>query len=113
MSLVTVHGPNTMYTTQGGVAMDPTRTAQATVSPTNGLVWNFALVQDSTRANQDFSWAFPTDGTPTPQAVEAPSTVTYATPGTKSATCTITNVARNISNKALTSNVATLTSNGH
>lgn len=113
MSMVTVHGPNTMYTTQAGVVMSSPAGASATQDPTNGLRFTFALVTDSPRADRDFSWAFPTDGTPTPQTVESPTLVTYATPGAKTATLTVTNVARTITNKALTSNVATLTSNAH
>lgn len=113
MSIVTVHGPNTMFTDAPGVINSSPAGAQATQDPTNGLKFTFALTADSTRANQDFSWAFPADGTPSPQAVKSPSQVTYATPGAKTATLTVTNAARTISNKALTANVATLTSNGH
>lgn len=113
MSLVTVHGPNTMYTDAPGVINSSPAGAQATQDAANGLRFNFALVADSPRANQDFSWAFPPDGTPSPQAVEVPTAVTYATPGAKTATLTVTNAARTISNKVLTANVATLTSNGH
>lgn len=113
MSMVTVHGPNTMYTDRPGVAQDPTGTVKATTNPTNGLKFTFALTADSPRGDKDFNWTFPTDGTPSPQAVEVPSEVTYATGGSKTATCVVSNTARTITNKALTSNVATLTSNAH
>src|SRR3954463_2084211 len=113
MSIVTVHGPNTMFTDAPGVINSSPAGAKATQDAANGLKFNFALVADSPRADQDFSWAFPPDGTPSPQTVEAPSAVTYATPGAKTATLTVTNAARTISNKALTANVATLTSNNH
>jgi hypothetical protein len=113
MSLVTVHGPNTMYTDAPGVITSSPAGAKATQDATNGLKFTFALVADSPRADLDFSWAFPPDGTPHAQTVESPTPVTYATPGTKTATLTVTNAARTISNKALTGNVATLTSNAH
>jgi hypothetical protein len=93
----------------------------ATVNSTNGLKWDYKLDQSTTRPDQDFSWAFPPDGTPTPQVKADPTEVTYAAVGTtfgdptrptqptKTATLTVTNVPRTVSNKALASNVATLT----
>jgi hypothetical protein len=105
MSIVSVHGPNTW----GSRAVQETGPVLVTVDPTNGLKWDFNLDTPSPRPDQDFSWAFPTDGTPTPQTVQNPAVVTYATPGSKTATMTVTNVSRTVSNKALTSNVATLT----
>lgn len=105
MSIVTVHGPYTF----GSKAVQETGPVMGVVDPANGLKWDFKLDASTTRPDQDFSWAFPTDGTPTPQTVADPSVVTYASAGTKTATLTVTNVARTVSNKALTSNVATLT----
>lgn len=105
MSIVAVHGPQTF----GSKAVQEAGPAMAVVDPTNGLKWDFRLDQATTRPDQDFSWAFPTDGTPTPQVLADPTVVTYATPGSKTATLTVTNLARTVSNKALTSNVATLT----
>jgi len=105
MSIVSVHGPHTF----GSKAVAKGQSTYATVTPANGLIWTFALDAPSPRPDQDFSWAFPPDGTPTPQTVEAPSAVTYAAAGSKTATLTVTNVSRTVSNKALTNNVATLT----
>jgi hypothetical protein len=105
MSIVAVHGPNTF----GSKAVAEAGSVLGTVDPTNGLKWDFRLDAPTTRPDQDFSWAFPPDGTPTPQTVADPAVVTYATPGSKTATLTVTNVSRTVSNKALTSNVATLT----
>jgi hypothetical protein len=113
MSLVTVHGPNTMYTDAPGVITSTPAGAQATQDATNGLKFTFTLSTGSTRADQDFSWAFPPNGTPSPQAVKSPTQVTYGTAGAKTATLTVSNTARTVTNKVLTSNVATLTSNGH
>jgi hypothetical protein len=105
MSVVAVHGPYTF----GSRGIYETEELIGTVNPTNGLIWDFRLDYPTTRSAQDFSWAFPTDGTPTPQTVIDPTAVTYATPGSKTVTLTVTNTARTVSNKALTSNVATLT----
>lgn len=105
MSIVAVHGPYTF----GSKAVQETGPVIGVVDNTNGLKWDFRLDGSTTRPDQDFSWAFPTDGTPTPQVLADPAVVTYATPGSKTATLTVTNVARTVSNKALTSNVATLT----
>jgi hypothetical protein len=106
MSIVAVHGPYTFGSRAVAKGAGPTL---ATVDPTNGLIWTFKVSPLSTRPDQDFSWAFPTDGTPTPQVLENPAPVTYATPGSKTATLTVINQARTVSNKALTANVATLT----
>jgi hypothetical protein len=105
MSIVAVHGPYTF----GSKAVVQAGPVMSNVNPANGLKWTFKLAQDSLRPAQDFSWAFPTDGTPTPQTVESPSEVTYGTAGSKTATLTVTDTQRTVSNKALTSNVATLT----
>src|SRR5437764_8188124 len=105
MSIIAVHGPNTF----GSGAVRQAGSVMGTVSPTNGLQWDFKLALPTTRADQDFSWAFPPDGTPTPQTVADPSVVTYGGAGSKTATLTVTNVAKPVTNKALTANVATLT----
>lgn len=105
MSIVAVHGPNTF----GSKAVLEVGPLIAVVDNTNGLKWDFRLDGPTTRPDQDFSWAFPTDGTPTPQVLADPAVVTYATGGSKTATLTVSNVARTVSNKALTANVATLT----
>jgi len=117
MSIVAVHGPNTF----GSRGLQETGPVMANVNQTNGLKWDFRLDAPTTRPNQDFSWAFPPDGTPTPQVLADPTEVTYAAVGavfgdplrptqpTKTATLTVTNVSKTVSNKALTSNVATIT----
>jgi len=117
MSIVAVHGPNTW----GSRGVQEAGPVMGTVNSTNGMKWDFKLDQSTTRPDQDFSWAFPPDGTPTPQTVANPAEVTYAAVGTtfgdptrptqptKTATLTVTNVSRTVSNKALASNVATLT----
>ena len=105
MSMIAVHGPYT-FGSKGITEQDE---LIGTVNPTNGLIWDFRLDYPSTRSNQDFSWAFPTDGTPTPQVLADPAAVTYATPGSKTVTLTVTNTARaTVNNRTLTSNVATL-----
>lgn len=105
MSIVAVHGPQTF----GSKAITEVGAVYAVVNPTNGLKWDFNIDGSTTRSAQDFSWAFPTDGTPSPQTVANPTEVTYATPGTKTATLTVTNTVKStINNKALTNNVATI-----
>ena len=86
MSIVAVHGPYT-FGSRGIVEKGP---LVGTVNPTNGLIWDFRLDQATTRLAADFSWAFPTDGTPTPQAVANPTPVTYGTAGAKTVTLTVT-----------------------
>lgn len=105
MSIVAVHGPNTF----GSKSIQETGPVTAVADPANGLKWDMRLDASTTRPDQDFSWAFPPDGTPTPQVKADPAVVTYAAAGTKTATCTVTNVSRTVNNKALTNNVATLT----
>jgi hypothetical protein len=117
MSIVAVHGPNTF----GSRAVQETGPLLGTVDPTNGLKWDFKIDGTTTRSAQDFAWTFPPDGTPTPQNVADPTVVTYAAVGTtfgdptrptqptKTAQCVVTNTAKaTINNKALASNVATL-----
>jgi hypothetical protein len=105
MSIVAVHGPQTF----GSKAITDVGPLMSVVNPTNGLKWDFNLDQTTTRSAQDFAWTFPTDGTPTPQNVANPTEVTYATAGTKTAQCVVTNTAKaTVNNKALTNNVATL-----
>ena len=86
MSIVTVHGPNTF----GSRGVVEAGAVMATVNPANGLIWDFRLDRPTTRLAADFSWAFPPNGTPTPQAVIDPTPVTYATAGSKTATLTVT-----------------------
>lgn len=105
MSIVAVHGPQTF----GSKAVSEAGPVMVTVNPTNGLIWDFKLDSVTTRSAQDFSWAFPPDGTISPQVAIDPTPVTYATPGAKTATLTVSNTARTVSNKALTNNVATIT----
>jgi hypothetical protein len=86
VSIVAVHGPNTF----GSKAIAEAGPIQALPNQANGLQWTFRLDSPSTRLDADFSWAFPPNGTPTPQTVKAPTIVTYATAGSKTATLTVT-----------------------
>jgi PKD repeat protein len=85
MSIVTVHGPYTF----GSKAVVDAGPVQATVNPANGLIWTFRYDGFSTRPAADFDWTF-TGGTPATQAdSKGPITVTYATPGAKTATLVV------------------------
>jgi hypothetical protein len=84
--MIAVHGPYTF----GSKAITEAGPVQATVNPANGLQWTFKLDSASTRANGDFAWTFPPNGTPTPQNVKDPTVVTYATAGSKTAQVVVT-----------------------
>jgi len=84
MSLVAVHGPNTMYTTQGGGQSIPSTgggVAQATKSPTNGLVYAFSVPNPGARPAADFDWTFTGPGNPVAQTDKFSGTVTYTGAG--------------------------------
>jgi PKD repeat protein len=105
MSIVAVHGPNTWGSTPG-VETGP---ANAAPSQSNGLIWSFSA-DTSTRPAADYDWDFGANATPATQAdSKGPVSVTYSVAGTKVVTLTVPNAVATISNKALTSNVVTLT----
>ena len=84
MSIVAVHGPNTM----GSKAVTEVGPAMATVDQSNGLIWTFKLDQSSTRTTS-LAWTFPT-GTPATATGPGPHTVTYASAGSKANTAVAT-----------------------
>ena len=88
MSLVTVHGPNTMYTDNPGVVTSPGGQAKATVNANNGLIWTFEAV-DKSRPSGDYTWAFPPDGTPSSPTGPGPQVITYGAAATKVGTLTV------------------------
>lgn len=106
MSMVTVHGPNTMYTTEGGGASVPSSPvgAQATKSPTSGLVFNFSFPNPGANANTCFDWTFIGPGSPVPQADKFSGTVTFTGPGPVSIICTVTGATPPPTNQAYTIN---------
>lgn len=92
MSMVTVHGPTTMYASgAGGAGTGQVVTApqvKATADMANGQRFTFDAT-DKTRVAADYDWAFP-GGTPATAADnKGPVTVTYSTGGAKVATLTI------------------------
>jgi hypothetical protein len=98
MSIVAVHGPNTMGASgAGGAGTGEVITAPgggggvvtADANMANGMIFTFSWVGTTARPNADFDWAFPT-GTPATAAdTKGPTTVTYATAGAKTATLTV------------------------
>jgi hypothetical protein len=84
MSIISVHGPNTF----GSKAVTEVGPAMATVNPTNGLIWTFKTDQPSTRT-ASLVWTFPT-GTPSTITGPGPTTVTFASAGTKAVTMVAT-----------------------
>lgn len=89
MSMVTVHGPNTMYTTQGTPAASSPAGALATVNPTNGLQWNFQWLQPAGRPATDFDWTFTGPGSPAAQNDRFSGTVTFTGAGAFTIVCTV------------------------
>ena len=84
MSIVAVHGPNTMYTTEkGGTSIPSTGggIAQATKSGTNGLVYSFSVPNPGARPAADFDWTFTGPGNPAAQNDKFSGTVTYTGAG--------------------------------
>jgi hypothetical protein len=98
VSIVAVHGPNTMYASgAGGAGTGEVITAPgggggnvvADADMANGQRFTFSWVGTTARPNADFDWAFP-GGTPaTATDTKGPVTVTYATGGSKVATLTV------------------------
>ena len=84
MSIVAVHGPNTMFTTEGGGTSIPSSgggVAQATKSGTNGLVYNFSVPNPGARPAADFDWTFTGPGSPAAQNDKFSGSVTYTGAG--------------------------------
>jgi hypothetical protein len=90
MSLVTVHGPNTMYTASGSGPIQSTPAGGGTVTPdlTNGL--KFTLTGAGDRATYSWSWT-PTNAGDIPASPIATKngTVTFGVAGAKTVTCAI------------------------
>jgi hypothetical protein len=92
MSMVTVHGPNTMYTGGAGVPVSAPGSGgliTATQSQTNGLQYSFAV--NSSRPAADFAWSFTGPGSPAAQPSVKSGTVTFTGPGAVTIVCTVSN----------------------
>lgn len=84
MSIVAVHGPNTMFTTEGGGQSIPSSgggVAQATKSSTDGLTFSFSVPNPGVRPAADFDWTFTGPGNPVAQNDRFSGTVTYTGAG--------------------------------
>jgi len=91
MSSVAVHGPNTMFTSEGGgtpVQSSPVG-ATATKSPTNGLSFAFAFPNPGARPAADFDWTFTGPGAPAAQPDKYSGTVLYTGAGAGTIICTV------------------------
>ena len=92
MSIVAVHGPNTMFTTEGGGQSIPSGgggVAQATKSPTNGLQFAFSVPNPGARPAADFDWTFTGPGSPAAQNDKTSGTVLFTGPGAVTIVCTV------------------------
>jgi hypothetical protein len=88
MSMVTVHGPHTMYT-KSVVTNGP---AKAVVDPANGLRWTFSVDPPSARPAGDFDWTYtPAGGSPASPIndTKGPHTITFTGDGVKTVTLTV------------------------
>lgn len=92
MSIVAVHGPNTMFTTEGGgapIASSPAG-ATATKSVTDGLTFAFSFPNPGARPAADFDWTFTGQGgNPAAQADKTSGTVTFLAAGAGTIVCTV------------------------
>lgn len=91
MSVISVHGPNTMFTSEGGgapVASSPAG-ATATKSVTNGLTFAFSFPNPGARPATDFDWTFTGPGSPAAQADRYGGTVTFTGAGAGTIVCTV------------------------
>ena len=92
MSIVTVHGPNTMYSK----AIVGNDTMTATVNSSNGMIWTFRP-KDQTQVAANYDWAYtPTGGTPASPVLNTMSpTITFSgADGPRTVTLTLNNVAQ-------------------
>jgi hypothetical protein len=106
MSMVTVHGPNTMYTTGAGTPIkDPSGTIQSIQSPTNGLSFNFSVVNPGANPATCFDWTFTGPGNPVAQADRFNGTVVFTGPGAGTIICTVTGATPPPANATYTQNV--------
>jgi len=106
MSMVTVHGPNTMYTTGAGVPKPSTPAgATATQSPTNGLQFSFSFPNPGANPATCFDWTFTGPGSPAAQADRTSGTVTFTGPGAGTIVCTVTGATPPPANQVYTINV--------
>jgi len=107
MSMVTVHGPYTMYSK--AVVGNSNGSARATVNPANGLIWTLIPTdQSQVAANYDWTWT-PTnagDAPTSPQNDVKSPTVVFGVAGAKVITLTLNGVAQPPINLTAVSGVA-------
>jgi hypothetical protein len=106
MSIVAVHGPQTF----GSRAVQSAGPVTATVNPTDGTIWTFSF-SGGTRPATDYVWTYtPAGGAPaSPINGVLSTTIDFTTTGAKSVTLTVANTTDTVSNKALSNNIATIT----
>lgn len=112
MSIVSVHGPNMWGGTgAGGEGSGATITAPqvaATADMTDGLTFTFQATPPLRENPDEYSWDFG-DATPDNGDGPGPHEVVFDAPGDHEVVLSIASVFISVTNKALTTNVATLT----
>ena len=93
MSIVAVHGPNTMFTTEGGGQSDRRPRVAAWRRPPRarptGWSFNFSVPNPGARPAADFDWTFTGPGTPAAQPDKHSGTVTFTGAGAVTIVCTV------------------------
>jgi hypothetical protein len=94
MSMVTVHGPYTMYSK--AVVGNSNGSARATVNPANGLIWTL-IPTDQSQVAANYDWAYTGSSTAGPTSPIAdtknPAPITFAA-GPHTITLTLNGVAQ-------------------
>jgi hypothetical protein len=92
MSMVTVHGPNTMYSK--AVVGNPSGSAYATPNPTNGLIWTFQA-RDQSQPAANYDWAYTgAAGVPASPIADTKAPVVTLPAGAHTVTLTLNGVAQ-------------------
>jgi len=92
MSMVTVHGPYTMYSK--AVVANASGSAFATPNPTNGLIWTFTA-RDQSQVAANYDWAYTgAAGTPASPIADTKSPVVTLPAGAHTVTLTLNGVAQ-------------------
>lgn len=91
MSMVTVHGPYTMYSK--GMVANSTGSAYARVDPANGLIWTLQA-KDQSQVAANYDWAYTGSGSPASPIADTKAPVVTFGAGAHTVTLTLNGVAQ-------------------